>query len=170
MPRLVHAPCRERIHAFRNPPICSDFDCSARLQVRSGACLPLTREVPRRGGERESRQFLLENIRIFRTFNFGSAVSFTRRAFESPPYLSLSGSAAAPPSGGAKPWPCRAARWGRCVLRASAARTHECVPYRAWVHEPKHAQICQCGTRRAWPVPYMARRNHYGAFNAGRLE
>ena len=60
----------ERINAFRNPPICSDFDRSARLQIRSGACLPLTREVPRRGGGREKPAVFAGKYSVFPDFQF----------------------------------------------------------------------------------------------------
>ena len=114
----MYAPCREHIYVFRNPSICSDFDCSARLQVLPP---PVGGGAPEGRRERKNRQFLPENIRFFLTFNFSLTVSFARKTFGNPPYLSLSGSAAAPPSGGAKPWPCRAARPSQYVSQASAA-------------------------------------------------
>ena len=80
----------------------------------------------------------MEKIRFFRVSKFSPVAAFACRTFGSPPYLSLSGSAAAPPSGGAKTWP-RAERAGVGVF---------CWPLLLG---------------RAWPVPYMARRNHYGA-------
>ena len=116
----MHKPCRERIYAFRNLTICSNFDCSAHLQ---GLPPPDGGGAPEGRRERKSWQFLPENIRFFRIFKFSPVAAFACRTFGSPSYLSLSGSAAAPPSGGAKTWPCRAARRSRYILRTGSAGT-----------------------------------------------
>ena len=118
VPRRRHRPCRERIDAFRNPTICSSFDCSACPRV-----LP-----PPDGGcatewwrEKKSYSFCQK---IFGFSGFPNLAWWPRspaKTFGNLPYLSLSGSAAAPPSGGAKTWPCCETRRGRCVLRVPAA-------------------------------------------------
>ena len=58
-PRRRHRPCRERIYAFRNPPIYSDFDCSARPQVLPP---PDGGGAPEGRRERKSWQFLPEKF------------------------------------------------------------------------------------------------------------
>ena len=62
-------------------------------------------------------------------------------------------------------------RPGRAVRRAGAgARRAPLLPERInafptrRVHRSARTQICPYGTGRAWPVPYMAGRNHCGAF------
>ena len=87
------------------------------LKILKLMTLPDGGGAPEGRRERKIRQFLPEKIRLFRISRFGPAVSFTRKTFENPPYLSLSGSAAAPPSGGAKTWQ-PAERAGAGLLRA----------------------------------------------------
>ena len=62
------------------------------------------------------------------------------KIFGSPSYLSLSGSAAAPPSGGAKPWPYRGTRRGWSISHAPAAASANLGILR-FVHTPRRGRI-----------------------------
>ena len=72
--------------------------------------------LPDGGGAPEGRRERKIGSFCRKTFGFSGLSKFSLvdslacRTFGNPPYLSLSGSAAAPPSGGAKTWPYRAAR------------------------------------------------------------
>ena len=122
MPRPVHTPCRERIYVFQNSSICSDFDCSAYLQVLPP---PDGGDAPEGRRERKNHSFCRKKFGFSRFSILAWWPRLPAKTFGSPSYLSLSGSAAAPPSGGAKTWP-RAERAGAGTFRGCL------LPGRAW--------------------------------------